>query len=90
MRVAGIREFRNKAPEMVGGDELVFITRHGKLSGILVPLKDPRELPVDLKRELLESLGAAIADHLSKHGVSEKKVLRDFESWRGKRRKGSR
>jgi antitoxin (DNA-binding transcriptional repressor) of toxin-antitoxin stability system len=53
MRVAGVREFRNRAPELVKGDELVFVTRHGKLSGILVPLSEPQELPVELRRELL-------------------------------------
>ena len=45
MRVTGIREFRNKAPELASGDEIVFITKHGKLTGILVPLAEPGELP---------------------------------------------
>ena len=44
MRVAGVREFRSRAPELVRGDELVFITRHGKLSGLLVPLAEPQEI----------------------------------------------
>lgn len=87
MRVAGIREFRNRAREFFQGDDLVFITRHGRLSGLLVPLKDPRELPVELRQEILEHLGKAISEHLRKRGVSEKQVLRDFETWRKKRPK---
>lgn len=85
MRVAGIRDFRNRAPELVKGNEIVFVTRHGKLSGILVPLANPEELPVDLRRELLARLGTAVSQHLKKVGVSEEKVLRDFEAWRRKR-----
>jgi len=90
MRVAGVREFRSRAPELVKGDELVFVTRHGKLSGLLVPLSEPQELPVELRRELLTRLGAGIARQLKAHGVSEAKVLRDFEAWRKARRRSRR
>jgi hypothetical protein len=90
MRVAGVREFRSRAPELVKGNELVFVTRHGKLSGLLVPLGEPQELPVELRRELLTRLGTGIANHLKRRGVSEAKVLRDFEAWRKARRRSRR
>jgi hypothetical protein len=90
MRVAGVREFRSRAPELVKGNELVFVTRHGKLSGLLVPLGEPQELPVELRRELLTRLGAGIANHLKGRGVSQAKVLRDFEAWRKARRRSRR
>ena len=90
MRVAGVREFRSRAPELVKGRELVFVTRHGKLSGLLVPLAEPQELPVELRRELLTRLGGAIAGHLKSHGVREKRLLRDFEAWRKARRRRRR
>jgi antitoxin (DNA-binding transcriptional repressor) of toxin-antitoxin stability system len=86
MRVTGIREFRNRVPELVGGDELVFVTKHGKLSGLLIPLGQPDELPVELRQDLLERLGAAISKHLDERGVTEKQVMRDFETWKKKRR----
>jgi antitoxin (DNA-binding transcriptional repressor) of toxin-antitoxin stability system len=89
MRVAGVREFRNRAPELVKWDELVCVTRHGKLSPLLVPLNEPRELPVELRRELLTRLGAGTASHLKAHGVSEARALSDVEAWRktcGRRR----
>ncbi|MCI0340701.1 MAG: hypothetical protein L0216_06050 [Planctomycetales bacterium] len=85
MRVAGVREFRNRVPEIVRSDEIVFVTRHGKLSGILVPLGSPRDLPVDLRREILDRLGSAIAAHLRKRGVGEGVLQRDFEAWRKSR-----
>ena len=89
MRVAGVREFRSGAQEILEGDELVFVTRHGRLSGLLVPLTEPQELPVELRQELLTRLGAGIASHLKAHGVNETKALRDFEAWR-KGRRGNR
>ena len=90
MRVAGVREFRNLAPELIKGDELVFVTRHGKLSGLLVPLGEPQELPIELRRELSTRLGAGIANHLKARGMNEAKVLRDFEAWRKARRRNRR
>lgn len=90
MRVAGVREFRNRAPELVKSDDIVLITRHGKLSGILVPLSSPEELPVDLRKEMLSRIGPAISGHLKKRGVSEQKVLRDFASWKSRGRPGRR
>ncbi len=86
MRVTGIREFRNRVPELVNGEELVFVTKHGKLTSILVPLAKPEELPVELRRELLERLGSAISNHLEERGVREERVMRDFTKWRRARR----
>lgn len=82
MQVAGIREFRNRAPGFVKSKDLVFITRHGKLTSILVPLEEPQALPVDLRHELLERIGEAISMHLRKSGISEQRVLREFKTWR--------
>lgn len=85
MKVAGIREFREQAPEMLKAKDVVFVTRHGKLSGLLVPLGSPQDLPVDLRQDLLEKLGEAISRHLSERGVSEADVHRDFAAWKSKR-----
>ena len=90
MRVAGVRDFRNRAPEFMKANEIVFVTRHGKLTGVLVPLTEPQDLPVELRRELLERLGEAVAEHLKNRGVSEKEILRDLEAWRKQRRAGRR
>ena len=90
MHVTGVREFRNRVPGLLRQNDLVFITRHGKLSSILVPLAEPEALPVDLKSGLLERLGEAISAHLKRNGISEQTVLRDFEGWRKSRRSGRR
>jgi len=86
MRVANVSEFRDHAPEFLSGDDLVFVTKHGKVSSLLVPMSKPRELPLELRRELLTSLGSAISDHLKKTGFSERTVKHDFEKWGKSRR----
>lgn len=90
MKVTGVRDFRNKAPELLKGGDLVFVTRHGKLTSIVVPVENPQTLPVDLRRELLERIGEAVSSHLKKTGVSEKQVLRGFNAWQKKRRANRR
>lgn len=90
MRVAGIREFRARAPALLKGRDLVLVTRHGKLSGLYVPLARPADLPIDLRGELLQRVGTAIAGHLRARGVSTRQVLRDFEAWRRARRAARR
>ena len=52
MKIAGIREVRERAAAYLGGDEPVLVTRHGKISGLFLPLEDPTRLPEDLRREL--------------------------------------
>jgi antitoxin (DNA-binding transcriptional repressor) of toxin-antitoxin stability system len=86
MKVSGVREFRNHVPEYVKSNDLVFVTRHGRVSSVLVPLEGAQSLPLDLRRELLERLGEAVSHHLKKSGVGEGKVLRDFKLWRVRHR----
>ena len=86
MRIAGVREFREIVPEAVKGDEVVLVTRHGKLAGILIPLTDVKDLSKALRLELVEKLGNEIREHLDKRGVTEEKLLSDFEAWRKARR----
>jgi hypothetical protein len=86
MRVAGIRELRASLSELLGGDEPVLITRHGKLSGLFLPLSDPSHTPTDLRQELSAVLGAHLSALLDRHGVSEDDVLEDFDADRRRRR----
>jgi len=86
MRVASIREFRARASKYLSGNELIFVTKHGKVSSLLVPVSKARELPLGLSRKLLTGLGSAISSHLKKTGVSARMVKHDFGSWRNSRR----
>jgi hypothetical protein len=90
MQVTGVREFRSRATQLLSGDELVFVTRHGKLTSVVVPITEPESLPIELRRELVERLGNAISAHLKRRGATEKKILAHFKAWREKRRANRR
>jgi hypothetical protein len=86
MKIAGVREFREIVPDAVKGDEVVLVTRRGKLAGILIPATNVKDLSKKLRMEIFEKLSKEIAEHLSGRGVTEEKLIRDFEAWRKARR----
>ncbi|MEW6297935.1 MAG: type II toxin-antitoxin system Phd/YefM family antitoxin [Thermodesulfobacteriota bacterium] len=86
MKVAGIRELRARSATLFGGGEPVLVTRHGKVSGVYVPLDEPDRLPDDLRRELAAVLGRHLARLLERKGVTEREIVGDFDAYRRRRR----
>ena len=86
MKVAGLRELRANSATLFGSGEPVLVTRHGKVSGVYVPLDEPDRLPDDLRRELAVVLGRHLAKLLERKGVREKEVTEDFDAYRRRRR----
>ncbi len=86
MRVAGARELRENLAGLLDGGEPVLVTRHGKLSGLYLPLADPDRVPTDLRLELARVLGRHLAGLLQAKGISEDDVLEDFSAHRRRRR----
>jgi antitoxin (DNA-binding transcriptional repressor) of toxin-antitoxin stability system len=50
----GVREFREKATQLLSGRQSVIVTKHGEPSGIFIPLpkksSDPSDLEAAIKR----------------------------------------
>jgi hypothetical protein len=86
MRVAGIRELRSNMAKLLGGNEAVLVTRHGKISGLFLPLGDADRIPQELRRELGQMLSAHLADQLAAGGRTEEKIQQDFDAFRRRRR----
>ena len=86
MRVAGIREVRAKIAVLFGGNEPLLVTRHGKVSGVYLPLNEADRLPADLRRELSAVLGKHLAKELAHKGMTERKLKEDFRAHRRRRR----
>lgn len=86
MRMAGVREFRSRLTHYVAGDEPVLLTRHGRVSGLYLPLEDANRVPEDLRRELAAVLGAHLSRELEARGVTETEIRRDFREYRRRRR----
>ena len=86
MKIAGIRELRAQSAALLGGDEPVLVTKHGKVSGVYLPLEEPDKLPDDLRRELVSVLGRHLGKMLTRQGMTESKISRDFDAHRRRRR----
>jgi hypothetical protein len=86
MKVAGIREIRSKTAELLGGDEPLLVTRHGKISGLYLPLEDADRVPQDLRRELGQVLSFHLAKLFEAGGWNEEELHEDFDGFRRRRR----
>ena len=86
MKVTGIRELRTRTAVLLGSGEPVLVTKHGKVSGVYVPLDEPDRLPDDLRRELTTVVGKHLAKALERKGITERNVKEDFRAYRRHRR----
>jgi hypothetical protein len=89
MRISTVREFRDNATGLLRSKDPILVTRRGRLAGVFFP-RPEESLPIELKRELFSVLSSEVARELKKRQISEKDVLRDFKSWRKKRRETGR
>lgn len=87
MRVTGVRELRSQLSAVLAEHEPVLVTRHGKISGIFLPLEDPKRLPPDLRAELAMVLGRHLDRQLQARGISEDEVQSEFDAHRRRRRR---
>lgn len=85
MKIATVKEFRDHTSKLLASDEPVFITRNGKTAGVYIPV-DADVMPVELRTELLSHLGEKNRRLLEEKGLTEEKILADFEASRKTRR----
>jgi hypothetical protein len=85
MRIATVREFRDRATAMFRGKEPVLVMRRGHLAGIFFP-QPAHSMPVDLKREMYGVLALEVARQFKKAGVTEQGLVEDFRAWRRAKR----
>ena len=86
MKVTAIRELRTRTATWLGSGEPVLVTKHGKVSGVYVPLDEPDRLPDYLRRELTGVVGKRLAKALQRRAVTERAVKEDFRAYRRRRR----
>lgn len=84
MRVVTVREFRDRASQMFGSDDVILVTRGGRPAGFFLPWQEP-DLPGDVWREVFLRLTEQIAAQRDVRGVSVEDVLSDFAAERARR-----
>jgi len=87
MKVASVREFRDKATSFFKNEEPILVTRHGKAAGLYLPIEHPESFPLELRKELLVRFGEAISRSLAKKGIAEEKLIADFDTFKKTRRR---
>lgn len=85
MKTAPLRDFNTRIAELVDDDEPVLLTRDGKAAAVLYPLRDPKKLPLELRRQLFLELTDDIAKQLEAQGVTEEDIEREFAASRHRR-----
>ncbi len=86
MKIAGIRQFRKDVPRLVRGRELVLVTHHGRPQSFLLPFKDIRKMPREIRIEFLKQTGRELREHFRKLGVTERGLVAEFQARRKTRR----
>lgn len=61
MRLASIRQFRTGISGYTRRGEMVIVTKSGRMVGCFLPLTATEDIPVELKREFVATLGTRIA-----------------------------
>lgn len=86
MKIATVREFRDKATQMFRSEEPILVLRRGEIAGLYFPYPH-KTLPVELKRRLFEEITRSLAERLAQAGVEEEAILEDFEAFQARRRR---
>ena len=86
MKIAGIREIREQSAKYLSGAEPFLVTKHGKISGVFIPLDTPDRLPDDWRKEISAALSRRLSGLLDLRGVSEEALGEDFREYRRRRR----
>jgi len=85
MKMASIREFRERISEYTDDKEPVMITKHGKPVGFFVSWADRENMPIEIKRQAFIN-DTQKREELFGH-IDEKEMLEHFENWRKHRRR---
>lgn len=86
MKTVTVREFRSQMSEILKGPESSLVTSHRQPTALIVPLKDPKNLPLEMRRQLYLALSAQLAEQLQARGITEDEAQRGFEDFKKRRR----
>jgi len=85
MKMASIREFRERISNYTNDKEPVMLTKHGKPVGFFVSWAERDNMPVEFKRQAFIN-DAEKRQKLFGH-IDEEEMLKHFEEFRNSRRR---
>lgn len=87
VKTATIREFRSNIAALIDSDDSVLVTKNGKPTAVVYPLRDPTKIPLEIRRKLYLALSDEIGKQLDALGVSDEEIERDFNEFKKRRRR---
>jgi|PersoiStandDraft_1058852.scaffolds.fasta_scaffold86228_2 antitoxin (DNA-binding transcriptional repressor) of toxin-antitoxin stability system len=87
MKTTTAREFRSRFSKLARQGDTVLVTRRGRPAGVFYPIPDAQRLPMSVRRELFFEFSQDLSRALKQRGITEKDVLRDFETFKRRRRR---
>lgn len=85
MTTVSVDELGSRTAEILDNDEPVIVTRNGKNVAVLYPIRNPNDIPMEVRRkrfiELTKEIGARIPPE-----VTDEDIERDFAEWKKQRR----
>ena len=86
MATISVDELGSRAAELLHGDEPVMVTRDGDYVAVLYPIRNPNDIPLEVRRkrfmELTDKIGALIPPE-----VTDEDIERDFADFKKQRRR---
>lgn len=86
MTTISVDELGKRAAELLADDEAVMVTRDGDYVAVLYPIRNPNDIPMEVRRkrfmELTAQIGALIPPE-----VTDEDIERDFAEFKKRRRR---
>lgn len=86
MQMTSVRDFRSHMSKMTKGDDLVVVTNRGRMVGCYMPMNKSENVPLELKKDFIRTLGMKIATKFTEKGITEKEIIDDFKAYKSRRR----
>jgi len=84
MNITTIKKFIDKATIFLKSTEPTLVTRNGMIAGPYLPI-EPDSFPFALRKELIDKLGESISRSLEDKGITEEKLIEEFEAFKKNR-----
>jgi len=81
MKIATVRQFRNRATSLLKEEEPVIVTRYGKIVGFYLPAVG-EAISLKIKQDLFLTVTDEIRARVKGRGLAEGAILDDFEKTR--------
>lgn len=86
MRLVSVREFRDRATQLLRQKEPILVTRDGRPAGFFIPWEQPH-IQDDIRKTVLEALAEGLRRQREQQGLTEEEVMDDFAASRKARRR---